>query len=305
RAVEVTLYLHEDVGATEDGHQPVEDSPRGVAVTRPHGVRERPARAAGEADETARRGYEILEADGGLALGRAELGPRDQPAEILPALAILDEHRQPRAVGECELAAHEWSDTRVDRGAMEARRAVDAVTVDERQRRHVTPRGLGHQRLRLIRALEKRERRLRVQLHKHHSAPAAVCPLPQPPCGRVSICTLTGATSGRFAWSNGGGPIAPLATRAPLVIDAIEIPLPRTEVAREPADGAVGERHVPLVARPRPGVPPFARHAPRAGASDDAHLGSKCAVDQRRSALAVRGDPHPTRRAQPAQRQHG
>src|SRR2546426_9223075 len=34
------------------------------------------------------------------SLGRAELGARDQPAEVLPALAILDQHGQPRAAGD-------------------------------------------------------------------------------------------------------------------------------------------------------------------------------------------------------------
>src|SRR2546426_8544505 len=123
------------------------------------------------------------------SLGRAELGARDQPAEVLPALAILDQHGQPRAAGECQLAADERADARVDRGAMEARRAVDAVAVHERQRRHATPRRLRHQRLRLIRALEKRERRLRMQLDEHHAAcdrrarpAAAPPPRGEPPC---------------------------------------------------------------------------------------------------------------------------
>ena len=44
---------------------------------------------------------------------------------------------------------------------------VDAVTIDERQRRHPEPRRLAHERLRLLRPLQKRERRLRVQLDEH------------------------------------------------------------------------------------------------------------------------------------------
>src|SRR3989442_311652 len=122
RAVEVAVHLHGDGGAAEDAAQPVEDRSRGVAIARAHRGGQGPARAAGEAHETVRRGFEVLEADGGLALGRAELGARDQPAEVLPALAILDQHGQPRAAGECQLAADERADARVDRGAIEARR---------------------------------------------------------------------------------------------------------------------------------------------------------------------------------------
>src|SRR5439155_1130908 len=40
-----------------------------------------------------------------------------------------------------------------------------------------------------------------------------------------------------------------------LVIDAVEVPLTGTQLAREPTHGAVRERHVPLVARPGAGVP--------------------------------------------------
>ena len=100
---------------------------------------------------------------GAVALRGAQLQTRDQPGEVAIAVAILDEHRQARAVVQRQLAADERADARVLRGPVEARRAVDAVAIDERQRRHLEPRGLAHERLRLLGAFEKRERGLRVQ----------------------------------------------------------------------------------------------------------------------------------------------
>ena len=174
RAVEVALDFHEDVGAAEDAHETIEDAPRTVAIPCAHARRQRATRTAGETHESRRRGFEILERDRRLALRRTELGPRDQPTEVLPALAILDEHRQPRAARERQLAAHQGSDARVHSRTVKPRRAIHTVAIDQRERRHATPRRLRHECFRMIRALEKRKRRLRMQLHKHH-APPVIC----------------------------------------------------------------------------------------------------------------------------------
>src|SRR2546430_7633320 len=101
-----------------------------------------------------------------------------------------------------------------------------------------------------------------------------------------------------------GAPAARPQTPTALVIDAVEVPLTGTQVARESTDGAVRERHVPLVARPGAGVPPLARHAPRPRASDHARLGPEGPANDGGPALAVRGHAHATRGAQPTQRQH-
>jgi len=110
---------------------------------------------------------DVVEREPPRALWRSDLHARDQPAEIAIAVAVLDEQRQPRAVGQRELAADQGPDPRVLRGPMQARGAVHAVAIDQRQRRHALARRRLHQRLRLLGALEKRERRLRVQLSEH------------------------------------------------------------------------------------------------------------------------------------------
>src|SRR5205807_9478373 len=55
-------------------------------------------------------------------------------------------------------------------GPIEPRGAVNTVTVHEGEGGHLEPRRRLGERLRLLRRLEKRERRLRVQLYKHGSA---------------------------------------------------------------------------------------------------------------------------------------
>src|SRR5512145_2219367 len=54
---------------------------------------------------------------------------------------------------------------------MEPRRAVQPVAIDEGERGHVQPSSLGDESLRLLGALEKRKRGLRVELDEHYSAP--------------------------------------------------------------------------------------------------------------------------------------
>ena len=87
--------------------------------------------AARQADEAAHVLVEIVPAGGAFALGRAHLDPGQQTAEILIALAILHEERQPAAVAHADLRADERRDAEARAGAVEARRTVDAVGVHE------------------------------------------------------------------------------------------------------------------------------------------------------------------------------
>src|SRR5712692_3602061 len=84
-----------------------------------------------------------------------------------------------------------------------------------------------------------------------------------------------------------------------LVIDAVEEP--GGAVVYQPADGAVGQLHIPLVARPRAAGPPLARGAPWPRAGHDPPRQRRRAEMDR----AARGERHMggAWRAQPAQRQ--
>src|SRR5437870_6204761 len=81
-----------------------------------------------------------------------------------------------------------------------------------------------------------------------------------------------------------------MAQPAESVVHTIEGPAVGREIAGEPAERAIAERHVPFVPRPRLHVPPRPRRAPGPGAPDDA-----LAVHPRR-ALVVRRDGHTSRR---------
>ena len=115
RAVEVTLDLDEAAVAAEDPGQPIEDPAGRLAIAPRDGVGQRAVAAAGETHEPARVGLELVERDPPRALGGAELQTRDQPAEVAVAVAVLDEHRQPRAVGQRQLAADQRADAGVAR----------------------------------------------------------------------------------------------------------------------------------------------------------------------------------------------
>ena len=146
----------------------------------------------GQAHEAARVLLDVIERGG----GPGELRLRDQATEVLVPLPLLHEERQPRAVPERQLAADDRAEPELRHGPIEPRGAVDAVTVHEGEGGHLEPRRRLGERLRLLRRLEERKRRLRVQLYKHGSAhghpsprlagpagPAARLPHPASPAG--------------------------------------------------------------------------------------------------------------------------
>ena len=101
----VPLELHVDPIPAEGPREPLERRPRRRAAARQEIRRQRPVQAAGQAQEPRHRAVEVVERRAGLALPRARLHPRDEPAERLVAGARLDEETEPRAVDERERGA--------------------------------------------------------------------------------------------------------------------------------------------------------------------------------------------------------
>jgi hypothetical protein len=167
RAVEVALHLDEAAVAAEDPAQPIEDSPRLLVVAARHRGGQRATAAAGEAHETPGVRGEIVEPDAPRPLRRGELEAGDEPAEVAIAVAVLDEHGQPRAVVERHLATDDRPHAGVLGRAMKASGAVHPVAIDQGDGGHPDARGLGHQRFGLVGAFQERERGLRVKLDEH------------------------------------------------------------------------------------------------------------------------------------------
>jgi hypothetical protein len=125
--------------------------------------------AAGQADEARAVLGDLIQIEGAFALGGAHLHHRDEAREVLVALAVFHEDRQPGAVLQGQLAADERADAGARGGLVEARGAVEAVAVDQRQHGHVEARGFGDERFGLFGGFKKREGRLRVELDEHRS----------------------------------------------------------------------------------------------------------------------------------------
>ena len=108
-----------------------------------------------------------------LAFFRAQFHARHEAAKVLIAGAIFHQQRILESVGASDLRA----DVRADAGflcrEMEARRAIDAIAIDQRQRRIAEVRSRLRQRLGQRRPLQETECRVRVQLYIRfsHSCP--------------------------------------------------------------------------------------------------------------------------------------
>src|SRR5258708_27341692 len=122
-------------------------------------MRERPFVAASEAAQSGRVWLDELPREACLSLGPVLGAGSEELAEILVALAILDEEAEPRAVirmlrvtrgalFEHQLRADERGDAGLLRRHEEARRTIDAVPLDERHGGTVLPCRLRHEGLR-------------------------------------------------------------------------------------------------------------------------------------------------------------
>ena len=98
------------------------------------GARERPVRAAGEAVQPGGVLLDLLPRRPRLALRAAGGGGGEQAAEVRVAGAVLDQQPERARVLDRDLGADERPHAGAPRGREEARRAVDAVAVGERER---------------------------------------------------------------------------------------------------------------------------------------------------------------------------
>src|SRR5207245_7136505 len=80
------------------------------------------------------------------------------------------------------------------------------------------------------------------------------------------------------------------------VVEAVEIPVAGEAIAGEPTERAVGEHHVPLVARPRLPIPPLTRRSPRTRRGDDEPCLHARRTLPRRLDLYAPRRPHPPQR---------
>ena len=133
---------------------------------------------------------ELVEGQRPLPFRRAQLHHRQQPAEISVAVLRFDEDREaedghPRTgrrgprigsisvggprIAHRQLRADDRLEPRLLRGEMKARRAVDAVAIEQRQRRIAQRRRPIDERLRQRRAVEKRKRGRGVEFDVHGS----------------------------------------------------------------------------------------------------------------------------------------
>src|SRR5262249_54262214 len=92
------------------------------------------AGAAGERMQPGRVLLEQVPRDAPFALRAAERTRRDHATEVAVALAALDQQQQPAGVLDVDLGADQRAHAGALRGLEEARRAVDAAAIGERQR---------------------------------------------------------------------------------------------------------------------------------------------------------------------------
>ena len=135
-----------------------------------------------ERDESAGVPVELVERQRAFPFRRPQLHPRHQAAEIAVALRATrsrtgrHERRDRRAGGvatsaigrlDRQLGADDRLESRALRGEMESRRAVDAVAIEQRERRIAERGGAVDQRFGQRRAVEKGKRGGGVQLDVH------------------------------------------------------------------------------------------------------------------------------------------
>ena len=174
------LELHEGPRPPEQPDDAIEQAAHAV-------VRRVQRRAADERDEPLRAAFEILERERTLALGRAHLHPRDEPAQVAIPLARRDEHGEPpekrrvrRMAADSgrlgaghapgahrQLGADDGPQAGALRREVEPWNARDVVPVEKRERGVAECRRALHQRFGRGGPFEKRERRGSVELEIH------------------------------------------------------------------------------------------------------------------------------------------
>ena len=159
---------------------------------------------AGEGDEAFREFREVVPAGGGGESGAAEFCLGEEAAEVAVPGTVGDEQREGRTVGEGEFAADEGADAVVATSVVQARRAVHAVAVAERECGQAEGGGLGGEVLRQAATAEKAERAPGVQF----DVARGVSHIPPPVASHPA-----GAGVGRVRRSRGVRPIPRAARR--------------------------------------------------------------------------------------------
>ena len=151
-AQEMALNLDIHIAAPEHADERI-DQPADAVFLKPEQLAPR------ERDEAACLAVELVERQRALAFRRAHFHARDEAAEVPISLGGFDQDRESAgaegwrgegckgtgARGACnrQLGADDGFDAGGRGGAMEARRAVDAVAIEQRDRGIAVARGLG------------------------------------------------------------------------------------------------------------------------------------------------------------------
>ncbi len=145
---EVTLDFHVEEVRAEEGGELRSGGGGGRGAVLPPGAPHRAFLVARQRHQSLGVFRQLAPADGALALGRPQVGRREQGAQAAIARLRRDQHRHDAAVLHGQFAADERAPARFPGRHVQPHRAVDAVAVAERERGQLQPAGLGRQRLR-------------------------------------------------------------------------------------------------------------------------------------------------------------
>ncbi len=170
-AAQVALQLDVHVVAAEDPHQAIDQAADPVAGARK-------PRTADQGDEASDMPVQALDRERTLPFRRPQLHRRHEPAEIAVARRRGHEHRQPpegwgvagparSARPDGQLGANDGFEAGLPGREVEARDAVDPVTVQERHRRIAQGGGPFYQRLGEGGRFQEREGRSRMEFEVH------------------------------------------------------------------------------------------------------------------------------------------
>ena len=128
-ALDLGVHLPVPEGADDALHHRI-----GIAAGA-DGPQHRALQVARERDQACGEPGQFVPADGGLVLGRAQVGLREQSAEVPVALARAHQHRQHRSVVHRQFRAEDRPDALLAGGVEDPWRAVKPHAIAHRQRR--------------------------------------------------------------------------------------------------------------------------------------------------------------------------
>ena len=160
----VPLELHVEPVPPDGGGEPSKGRPRRLPAPGEEVRGQRTVQPAREADESLPHPVQIVPRRPRPPLRPLRLHPRDETAQCPVSRAGFHEEREARAVRERESGPDQGAHTRRLRRLVKARRAVDAVYVDEREGGELEPRRLVDEPLGRGRGFEEAERAPRGQL---------------------------------------------------------------------------------------------------------------------------------------------